>query len=102
MLSAAIQSGPWSIQNLTTPVKSDIDSAAAVTTKPQSRSFVLLRRWRVSHWHLAALLLVSAFLINNRELLSGARVQIWDAYAFYTPAFSLVADHARTGRLLFW
>ena len=27
---------------------------------------------------------------------------IWDATAYYTPAFSLVADHARVGRLLLW
>jgi hypothetical protein len=42
------------------------------------------------------------FLINNRELISGARVQIWNAWSFYTPAFSLVADDARNGRLLLW
>ena len=46
------------------------------------------------------LFLTSVFLINNRELVSGVRVQIWDAWSFYTPAFSLVADHARNGRLL--
>ena len=56
----------------------------------------------MSGWLLTALLFVSVFLIDNRELLSGARVQLWDAYVFYTPAFSLVADHARAGRLLFW
>jgi len=56
----------------------------------------------MSAWALAALLLVAVFLINNRELVSGARVQIWDANSFYTPAFSLVADHARAGRLLLW
>src|SRR5581483_6112072 len=62
----------------------------------------IVRRWRMSGWLLTALLFVSVFLIDNRELLSGARVQLWDAYVFYTPAFSLVADHARAGRLLFW
>jgi hypothetical protein len=60
------------------------------------------RRFRVSGWLLAALLLIGVFLVNNRELITGARVQIWDAYSFYTPAFSLVADHARAGRLLLW
>jgi hypothetical protein len=30
------------------------------------------------------------------------RVQIWDALVFYTPEFSLVADHARAGKLLLW
>jgi hypothetical protein len=60
-----------------------------------------LRQLRISGWLLAALL-IAVFLINNRELVSGARVQIWDAWSFYTPAFSLVADHARSGRLLLW
>ncbi len=59
-----------------------------------------LRRLRISGWLLVGLFLTSVFLINNRELVSGARVQIWDAWSFYTPAFSLVADHARNGRLL--
>ena len=57
---------------------------------------------KASAWLLAALLLVAVFLINNRELLSGARVQTWDACSFYTPAFMLVADHARKGELLLW
>jgi hypothetical protein len=60
------------------------------------------RRFRVSRWLSVALLLIAVFLISNGELITGARVQIWDAFAFYTPAFSLVADHARAGRLLLW
>ena len=60
------------------------------------------RRFKVSAWLLAALLLVAVFLVNNWELITGARVQIWDAFSFYTPAFSLVADHVRGGRLLLW
>jgi hypothetical protein len=61
-----------------------------------------VRRFRVSHWLLVGLLLTTLFLITNRDLISGARVQIWDAWSFYTPTFSLVADHARAGRLLLW
>src|SRR5437762_11899416 len=61
-----------------------------------------LRRFRISAWLLAGLLLTTLFFILNRELIGGARVQIWDACEFYTPAFSLVADHARAGRLLLW
>jgi hypothetical protein len=53
-----------------------------------------LRRVRISGWLLAGLLLTTLFLILNRELISGARVETWDATAYYTPAFSLVADHA--------
>ena len=60
------------------------------------------RRFKVSEWLLAASLLIAVFLINNRELITGARVQIWDAFTFHTPAFSLVADHAHAGRLLLW
>ena len=66
------------------------------------QQLVGLRRFRISSWLLAGLLLTTLFLIINRELISGARVQIWDAYDFYSPAFSLVADHARHHRLLLW
>ncbi|PWT79313.1 MAG: hypothetical protein C5B58_13765 [Acidobacteria bacterium] len=55
-----------------------------------------------AQWLAAASLLVGVFLIINGALLTGACVQIWDAWSFYTPAFSLVADHARAGRLLRW
>jgi hypothetical protein len=61
-----------------------------------------LRRFRISGWLLVGLLLTTLFLIINRDLISGARVQIWDAFSYYTPAFSLVADHARACRLLLW
>ena len=61
-----------------------------------------LKRLRVSSWGLTAFLLIAVFLISNRELVSGARVQTWDACSFYTPAFMLVADHARNGELLQW
>ena len=61
-----------------------------------------LRRVRISGWLLAGLSLTTLFLILNRELISRARVQTWDATAYNTPVFSLVADHARVGRLLLW
>ena len=61
-----------------------------------------LRRFRISCWLLAGLLLTTLFLVINRDLISGARVQIWDAFSYYTPAFSLVADHAGACRLLLW
>src|SRR6266571_8155694 len=50
----------------------------------------------------AAVLLAILFSTINWQIVSGHRVQIWDAWAFYTPAFSLVADHAHVGRLLLW
>jgi hypothetical protein len=55
-----------------------------------------------AHWLAAAALLVVVFLVINGAILSGACVQLWDAWSFYTPAFSLVADHARAGQLLRW
>jgi hypothetical protein len=63
---------------------------------------IILKRLRVSSWSLAAFLLIAVFLINNRDLVSGTRVQILGACSFYTPAFMLVADHARNGELLQW
>jgi hypothetical protein len=53
-------------------------------------------------WLSPALLLTVVFLIVTQEILKGTCVQLWDAWSFYTPAFSLVADHARSGRLLLW
>jgi len=74
----------------------------AVQPATMRQRLIGLRRLKISGWLLVGLFLISVFLINNRELVSGARVQIWDAWSFYTPAFSLVADHARSGRLLLW
>jgi hypothetical protein len=53
-------------------------------------------------WLLAALCLTGVFLTDNSKIVTGARVPIWDARAFYAPEFTLVADHARIGRLLLW
>ena len=74
----------------------------AVQPATMRQRLIGLRRLRISGWLLVGLFLTSVFLINNRELISGARVQIWDGWSFYTPAFSLVGDHARNGRLLLW
>ena len=73
----------------------------AVQPATMRQRIIGLRQLRISGWLLVGLFLTSVFLIN-RELVSGARVQIWDAWSFYTPSFSLVADHARSGRLLLW
>src|ERR1700730_14298485 len=50
----------------------------------------------------AVVLLAILFLTINWQIVNGHRVQIWDAWAFYTPAFSSVADPPRSGRLLLW
>jgi hypothetical protein len=74
----------------------------AVQPATMRQRIIGLRQLRISSWLLAGLFLTSVFLINNRQLVSGARVQIWDAWSFYASAFSLVADHARSGWLLLW
>ncbi|MBO0696380.1 MAG: hypothetical protein J2P56_09820, partial [Verrucomicrobia bacterium] len=56
----------------------------------------------VVRWLPSALFLSVVFLIITQAILRGACVQTWDAWSFYTPAFSLVADHARSGKLLLW
>lgn len=53
-------------------------------------------------WLLTALLLTTVFLIDNFKLVRGTEGPNWDARSFYAAEFSLVADHARTGRLLLW
>ena len=53
-------------------------------------------------WVIVAVLLASVFLIDNSKVVTGAQAPIWDAWAFYGPEFTLVADHARVGRLLLW
>lgn len=51
---------------------------------------------------LAAVFLVVAFLWGNKPLVTGKEAPIWDAECFFAPAFTLVADHARAGRIVLW
>ena len=53
-------------------------------------------------WWSAGILLLAVFLFCNWGLLSGSTSPNWDAWYFYTPQFTLVADHARAGRFLLW
>jgi len=53
-------------------------------------------------WSTAAFLLVAVFVICNLRLVTGKSAPIWDAWAFYGPEFTLIADHARTGHFLLW
>jgi hypothetical protein len=66
------------------------------------KSLLIGKARAVVRWLPPALLLTIVFLIITQAILRGTCVQIWDAWSFYTPAFSLVADHARSGRLLLW
>jgi hypothetical protein len=71
-----------------------------VTEQKQQTMFRPRRRGVV--WLLAALSLTAVFLLDNSKIVTGAQVPIWDARAFYAPEFTLVADHARAGRLVLW
>jgi hypothetical protein len=68
----------------------------------RSKSPVIEKARAVVRWLPPALFLTVVFLIITQAILRGTCVQLWDAWSFYTPAFSLVADHARAGQLLRW
>lgn len=54
-------------------------------------------------WLLTAMLLLAVVLVaGNWQLVTGKSVPIWDASTFYSPAYILVADSARSGHLLLW
>jgi hypothetical protein len=59
--------------------------------------------WCSKHsWFLAALLLSILLAIANRRLLAGKSFEHWDAFDFFSPYYSLVADCTRAGHLLLW
>jgi hypothetical protein len=51
---------------------------------------------------LAAALLAACLAVPTFPLWTGRAVPLWDAYTYYFPAFSLLADAVREGRLLLW
>ncbi len=53
-------------------------------------------------WWVAAFLLVMLFLLLNHRLLSGDYSAILDADQEFIPYYTLIADHARAGRLMTW
>ena len=57
---------------------------------------------RRSAWILAGSILAAAVLLGNFDLLSGKTAPTWDAIDYFAPLFSLIADHAKSGRLLLW
>ena len=64
-------------------------------------------RWaifaRKHSWALAALLLVTVLLgANSKLLLNGRAAPLWDATDLFAPYFTLIADHARAGKILLW
>lgn len=73
---------------------------AVETTGKRTRAISITLPHRAWTW--AALLLLVVFLIGNIHLVTGAHAPIWDAESFFAGAFTLVADHARAGRLVLW
>ncbi len=57
---------------------------------------------RKHSWALAALVLVTVLLAANSKLLNGRAAPLWDANDLFAPYFTLIADHARVGRILLW
>jgi hypothetical protein len=53
-------------------------------------------------WFVAALALAVVFSIANFNLIIGKQAPIWDAEVYFGPAFTIIADHARAGRLVLW
>jgi len=53
-------------------------------------------------WMFAGTILAATVLLGNFDLLSGRTAPTWDAVDYFAPLFSLIADHAKAGRLLLW
>lgn len=62
----------------------------------------LLRVSSVLTWRQTALLMLGLFAVANAPLLVGIDSLNWDASSHFGPAWTLVADHARAGKLLLW
>jgi FtsH-binding integral membrane protein len=78
-----------------------VDTAAVgkhlITNQSEGKSSSATR-----HWTVAALFLALMFAIGNFPLISGRQAPIWDAESFFAPAFTLIADHSRAGRIVLW
>lgn len=53
-------------------------------------------------WLWAGLLLAIVFLICNLPIVIGTGAPQWDASELFAPNFTLIADHARAGRIVLW
>src|SRR5258708_34620834 len=53
-------------------------------------------------WFCSGVLLVVIVLTAHFGLITGRQGLEWDNEAYFAPAFTLVADHARAGRLVLW
>jgi Bacterial membrane protein YfhO len=66
------------------------------------RYYALAHAHVLLSWFPAGIIVISAFVLCNFRLVIGSEALPWDASAFFAPAFTLVADHARTGRIMLW
>ena len=57
---------------------------------------------RKHSWALAALVLLTVLLGASSKLLNGRAAPLWDANDLFAPYFTLIADHARAGKILLW
>ena len=57
---------------------------------------------RRGNWLISVLMLAIAFVALNIKLVNGKAAPLWDADTFFAPAFTLIADHARVGRIALW
>ncbi len=64
--------------------------------------FLPAYRPRVSSWKRASGAIALLLTLANLPLLVGRDAPNWDASSHFAPAWMLVADHARAGRLLLW
>ena len=55
-----------------------------------------------SQWFVWLGIATAVFLVSNQALLRGRAVGIWDAESVFYPYQVLVADHARSGRVVSW
>lgn len=53
-------------------------------------------------WLAASVLLATVFVLGNWPAVTGKAAAIWDAESFFAPAYTLIADHARVGRIVLW
>jgi hypothetical protein len=75
---------------------SELDRTTA-TGEPAWKTLV-----RKHSWALAALVLLTVLLGSGSKLLNGRAAPLWDANDLFAPYFTLIADHARAGRILLW
>ncbi len=60
------------------------------------------RNHSIRPWTAAAAMIAIAILLGCSAVVLGKASPKWDAADYFGPLFSLIADHAKSGKLLFW